>query len=304
MGTKTNYSRRSIDLDAVQKIRRRPTVKNQAKLTRPQKLSPRFSAWSAEVTNRWFSSSSTTTRSSSTKAFPKAYPKKLVHFFQNLERKGIKLHVKINDNRQTMLSVQWEPNQTKVSLHRMFLTAPQNIMQALACYIKREHKAISPDIKAFIEARRLELDYSHIIDRDTLDTKGSAFDLMKIYRKLNKTYFKNSLDLGITWFGSSFIRNRSRCSLGLYYDTLKLIKIHRLLDNPLVPYFVIEFVVFHEMLHAVCPAYIDERGIHRAHGAEFKKHEESFYCYKEATDWIRKHQMNFFLFRGRSNGRA
>lgn len=296
MGAKLSYSRKSVSSRVVQKTRCNSARKNQVTL-KGQKRGARFSAWNIEVSSRRLSTIPKATSAP-------AYPKRLAHCFQNIERKGKKLHVRINDNRQTMLSVIWERKQTKVSLHRMFLKAPQNIMQALACYIERKHKAIAPEIKAFIESRRAELDYSHIIDRDALDTKGGAFDLTEIYRRLNKTCFKNSLDLGITWFGSSFIKNRSRCSLGLYYDTLKLIKIHRLLDNPLVPDFVIEFVVFHEMLHAVCPAYIDERGVHRVHGAEFKRREESFYCYKEATEWIRKHQMNFFLFRGRSNGRT
>jgi len=224
---------------------------------------------------------------------------KLRDLVQDLQRKGIKLQLKINDNRQTMLSVKWEPHQTKVSLHRMFLSAPHNIMRALSCYIKREHKAIAPEIKAFIEKRRAQLDYSHSVDKSRLQTVGVVYNLEAIYKRLNKHYFKNSLKLLITWFGSSDVKHRSQCSLGLYYDILKLVKIHRLLDSRFVPEYVVEFVIFHEMLHAVCPAFIDERGIHRVHSAEFKKEEESFYCYKQATDWIRKHQMSFFLFQGR-----
>lgn len=224
---------------------------------------------------------------------------KFLNFFQSLERKGIKLQLKINDNRQTMLSVKWEPHQTKVSLHRMFLSAPQNVMQALACYIKREHKTIAPEIKAFIEARRSKLDYSHAVDTNKLQTKGRVYDLEAIYNRLNSHYFNDSLQLLITWFGNSSLKHRSHCSLGLYYDILKLVKIHRFLDNNSVPEYVVEFIIFHEMLHAVCPAYIDERGVHRIHSEEFKEREESFYCYKEATDWIRKHQIHFFFFQKR-----
>ncbi len=63
-------------------------------------------------------------------------------------RIGTKLYLKINDNRSTMLSVKWEPDCTKVSLHRMFLEAPSNMMQALTCYIKGEHKNLSPKYKS------------------------------------------------------------------------------------------------------------------------------------------------------------
>ena len=212
------------------------------------------------------------------------------------ERTGRKVQFKINDNRQTMLSVRWEPHQTKVSLHRMFLNAPQNVMQALASYIKQEHKAVSPEIKAFIEANRMQLDYSYLVDPKRLQQQGEVYHLKAIYEKINDYYFKNRLQLSITWFGSHRVKRRSHCSLGLYYDALKLIKIHRLLDDAKIPEYVVEFVVYHEMLHAICPAYIDGRGMHRVHGAEFKRQEEQFIDYELATDWIKKHQMAFFLF--------
>ncbi|MDB6081316.1 MAG: hypothetical protein JWO53_588 [Chlamydiia bacterium] len=223
---------------------------------------------------------------------------KLYDLFSDLEREGIRLHVKVNDNRQTMLSVKWSPVQTKISIHRMFLKAPDNVVQALARYIKREHKSVSVEIKAFIEENQDALDYSYLLDLRKLEAVGEFYNIQKIYEKLNRSCFDDSLHLSITWFGHHLPKNRSRCSLGLYYDTLKLIKIHRLLDNSAVPEYVVEFVVYHEMLHAICPAYIDERGVHRVHGEEFKKREESFYSYKAASDWIKNHQMNFFLFQG------
>ena len=167
-------------------------------------------------------------------------------FLDRLKREVAKpLFVKINNNRQTLLSVKWEPSATKVSMHKI------------------EHA-------------------------------GKVYDLKAIYDKLNALYFKNSLALHITWFGNPFVKNRVRCTLGLYYDSLKLVKIHRRLDDDAVPAFVVEFVVFHEMAHAVCPAFIDERGMHRSHGAEFKRIEKSFWAYKEAESWIKKHQVNFF----------
>ena len=216
-------------------------------------------------------------------------------FLDRLKREVAKpLFVKINNNRQTLLSVKWEPSATKVSMHKMFLEAPQNVMDALACYIKREHTAVSSEIKAFIESSLSKFDYSHLLNVKQLEHAGKVYDLKAIYDKLNALYFKNSLALHITWFGNPFVKNRVRCTLGLYYDSLKLVKIHRRLDDDAVPAFVVEFVVFHEMAHAVCPAFIDERGMHRSHGAEFKRIEKSFWAYKEAESWIKKHQVNFF----------
>ncbi len=103
---------------------------------------------------------------------------------------GKKLKLKINDNRSTMLSVRWEPDYTKVSLHRIFLEAPQNVMQALACYISQEDKSIAPTVKAFIEDNLKKLDYSHQLDRSKLYSQGNVYNLQKMYNDINSEYFE------------------------------------------------------------------------------------------------------------------
>lgn len=209
-------------------------------------------------------------------------------------RVGAKLRLKINDNRSTMLSVKWEPDCTKVSLHRMFLQAPQNIMQALTCYLKGEHKSLSPSIKAYIEDNLQKLDYSHELDLNKLQTFGKVHDLRAIYNKLNKEYFGNSLKLHITWFGKTQKRNCNRITFGLYYDPMKLIKINRMLDNPSFPDYFVEYVIYHEMLHYVCPTYVDEKGQKHIHSKAFKARERKYKHFDLAQKWMQKHQHEIF----------
>lgn len=216
-------------------------------------------------------------------------------FQQKIENlSGVKLKLKINDNRSTMLSVRWEPDCTKVSLHRMFLEAPRNVMQSLACYICQEHKIISRDIKAFIEDGLKKLDYSHTLDKSKLYVQGNIFNLKDLYDELNDEYFNGKLKLFITWFGKPWQRNRSRVTFGLYHDQLKLIKINRLLDSPSVPHYVISYVIFHEMMHYICPTYVDEKGLHRVHSKEFKAKETRYKYFDLAQQWIKEHQANLF----------
>ena len=217
------------------------------------------------------------------------------HFQKELETNaGVKLQLKINDNRSTMLSVKWEPDQTKVSLHRMFLDAPRNIMESLACYLRQERQEIDPIIKAFIEKNLQNLDYSHRLNRKNLYSQGNVFDLKKIYNGINGDYFDSRLKLDITWFGKPSHRNRSRFTFGLYCDALKLIKINRFLDSPAFPDYVVAFVVYHEMLHHVCPAYMDEKGMNHIHSQEFKKLETQYQYYQLAQDWIKQRQNDLF----------
>jgi hypothetical protein len=208
-----------------------------------------------------------------------------------------RLQIKINDNRSTMLSVRWEPDCTKVSLHRMFLHAPQNIMQSLACYIRQEDKIIHPKVKAFIEKGLQKLDYSEVLDKAKLYQNGNVYNLKQIYDDLNTEYFNNQLQLQITWFGKFNQRNRTRVTFGLYHDPLKLIKINRMLDSPNFPEYIVSYVVYHEMVHNVCPAYVDERGINRVHTKEFKDMESNFKHFGLAEKWIEENQDNFFAIR-------
>ena len=124
---------------------------------------------------------------------------------------GKKLKLKINDNRTTMLSVRWEPDCTQVSLNRMFLEAPRNVMQALGCYLNSEDRVMAPVIKSFIRDNLNKQDSSHLLDRTKLITQGAVYDLQELFDALNHDYFHGALSsLAITWFGKSDQRNRSR----------------------------------------------------------------------------------------------
>lgn len=210
---------------------------------------------------------------------------------------GSKLLLKINDNRSTMLSVKWEPDCTKVSLHRIFMNAPQNVMEGLACYLNRKNEVIPKTVRHFIEEKIKTLDYSHALDRSKLCTEGECFNLKSLYHGVNKEYFGNQLDLLITWFGKQRLKSKtsSRITLGLYHDQLKLIKINRFLDKRIIPEFLVSFVIYHEMLHYVCPSYIDKKGIHRIHSKEFKEKEEKFRYINDVKSWIEKNQMKLFI---------
>lgn len=217
-------------------------------------------------------------------------------FQQQLESNaGVKLQIKINDNRSTLLSVKWQPECTKVSVHRMFLQAPQNIMQALACYLGGKDKKLAPSIKAYMEENMQKLDYSHELDLSRLQTKGLIYDLDEVYKAVNHEYFDRSLDLRITWFGNQTNRRRSQVTFGLYQDPFKLIKVNRFLDHSQFPDYFISYIVYHEMLHYVCPSYVDEKGMKQIHSKEFKQREKQFKYFKNVQQWIKENQS--FLFK-------
>jgi len=85
----------------------------------------------------------------------------------------------------------------------------------------------------------------------------------------------------------------STMTYGLYSDSLKLIKVHRLLDRSVCPEFYVAFVIYHEMLHEVHKPYMGV-SCTRIHTPEFKAQEKQFKHFKEAVAWEKKSRRLFF----------
>jgi len=206
--------------------------------------------------------------------------------------------LKINENRSTMIHLlERNRKEVRLSIHKMFLDAPENVIAAIAHYLRGTRKNRSlydQEIKNYIHINLERFDYSHLLNKQELLTQGVFYDLEKIYHDINHQYFNSSLDLHLTWFGKRWAKNRSRIVFGQYLTTLKLVKIHRMLDDPFFPEFFVSFILYHEMLHAHVPATLDERGKCHIHGRAFKEQEKKFRYYREAIAWERANKDKFF----------
>lgn len=113
--------------------------------------------------------------------------------------------------------------------------------------------------------------------------KGEFYNLEEIFARLNKIYFKNHLPKPVlTWSARKTFRR-----LG-HHDTIhQTIVISKSLDSEKVPHFVVEFVVFHEMLHIFHPGQ-KQNGRHYFHTPAFRRDEEKFEYFDEAENWIRQ----------------
>lgn len=214
-----------------------------------------------------------------------------------------KVKLRINDNRFTMLSVKWESQCTKVSMHRMFLEAPKDIMDAVSSHIQTENSSLCYKVREFIEERLAGVDYSFKVDEKKWTTQGKVYDLKAFYDEINADYFEGHLNLKITWYGKIERRKRSQVTFGLYQDTLKLVKIHRMMDSTFFPEYFVKFVIYHEMLHHVCRSQYDEKGRHSIHTEEFKRLEQQFKDFEKAEEWMERNYNHFFSMQ-REHGRS
>lgn len=117
----------------------------------------------------------------------------------------------------------------------------------------------------------------------TVSGKGDWKDLDLNFARINTLYFGGQLERPtLGWSGT-----RSRRILGRYDSAHRTIVISRVFDSPTVPDFVLDYVLYHEMLHIKHPSRVkDCRMI--THSAEFRADEKKFKDYKKATNWIRK----------------
>ena len=111
--------------------------------------------------------------------------------------------------------------------------------------------------------------------------RGEFFDLDEIFIKLNAEYFKKTLPKPIlTWSARKTYR-----ILGHHDATHETVVISKSLDDRAVPEYVVEYVVFHEMLHIFHPT-THRNGRRYNHTPEFKRSERKFRYFEEAERWI------------------
>lgn len=226
----------------------------------------------------------------------------------------------LTDNRRTILSVKpgrpGDRTQLALRIHRSFLGAPPEVLQAVAVFLttqkgtERSREALAV-IRRHFGAHRPERKPR----RAVLRPEGETCDLRTIVDDLNQRYFAGRLRVDVTWGRSSMgeahqCRGRARkgarartssLQLGSYSYEDRLIRLHRVLDQPGIPRYVIEAVVFHELLHADMPPLV-RNGRRYFHTPEFREREREYRHLDKADRWIQEHLPD--LLQARRTARA
>ena len=184
-----------------------------------------------------------------------------------------------------------------VRLAELSESAPIEIHRALSFILvgKLLRKKISPQVnkiyKDFIKTQEIQAkaaENKRAKGRKVITSPtGEIYDLEKIFHKLNLVYFQNSvLKPTLTWSARKTYR-----ILGHHDATHETIVISKSLDDKKIPKFVVEFVVFHEMLHIFHPT-THSNGRRYNHTARFRADEKKFAYFEEAENWIKRNINN------------
>ena len=207
-------------------------------------------------------------------------PISLRNYFERVTSSIVSLA--ITDNSTSMLSVRKKGNTISVRLHRIFLDARHDVIEEIAVFIKKR-KGSTPLLRRFIKENATRLRNAPP-KRVKVATGGKYHNLLEIYDLLNREYFRDKLSCPITWgTGRTRYAVRKR-TLGSYSRHSHIIRINTILDRKHVPRYFIEFVVYHEMLHADMDPE-KKNGRNLVHSKEFKGREKQFRDYERALKW-------------------
>ena len=183
-------------------------------------------------------------------------------------------------------------NVVRVRVSDLLKDAPTEVIEALLKLLAARLSGDHPDpranslYRAFIthpDRRRDARQARRERGRKHLDPPGGdVHNLEGYFRDLNREFFEGQVTIDLLGWSPG----KSKRVLGSYDAAFNAISVNRRLDNPLVPDYVVRYILFHEMLHAhLGDEYCGSR--RSVHHARFKEAEQRFPDYQRAVRFIR-----------------
>lgn len=174
-----------------------------------------------------------------------------------------------------------------LEINEGFINAPAEVKQTIleAAVKRRTTKRLNviksyasrPDYQAITSALQANNGANQLAGR------GRCYDLSTIYQKVNLHYFNASLEQPRLMWSSRKTTRR----LGSYHPESDTITINLRLDSTDIPPYLVEYVMYHEMLHKKI-GLKEINGRRYAHTKTFRDAEQKFEYYKEAEEFIKR----------------
>ena len=170
--------------------------------------------------------------------------------------------------------------------------APQAVLQSIAhillakLYRKPIDRAYSARYRRYIASRELAAKARLVRQvrgrKHIHGARGHQYHLEEIFEDLNRRFFHGLMGRPLLTWSRDHARNR----LGHYDPAHNAIVISRVFDDVRVPRYVVEYILYHEMLHLKHPVRL--RGSRRCvHSREFVEEEKLFPKLAQAKRFLR-----------------
>jgi hypothetical protein len=212
------------------------------------------------------------------------------------------VEVRFGDARRTVVHAAVRKGTLVVRLNAFFAAVPEDVLAALAVWLRsgRAARRACRLLDAWIDQNleRLQRESPRAV---RLCTAGRHHDLAPMTESLHAREFAGVFAPPerprVTWGRAARSRSRHTLRLGSYDPATRVVRIHPVLDQPLVPDWFVRFILFHEHLHAELdpqstggdPAARAAGRRRRHHGPEFRRRESAHPDCARALAWERRH---------------
>ncbi|MGA9964041.1 MAG: SprT-like domain-containing protein [Terriglobales bacterium] len=179
-----------------------------------------------------------------------------------------------------------------VRLSDLLEGAPEEVLRAIAhillakMYRKPIERGFATRYRRYISGQNITRK-AHVVrqmrGRKRIESaQGRIYNLETIFEQLNQRFFYGLLARPqMTWS-----RDHARNRLGHYDPAHNAIVVSRVFDQPRVPSYAVEYIVYHEMLHLKHPVKL--RGSRRCvHSSEFQAEEKLFPHLNQAKAFLK-----------------
>ena len=241
----------------------------------------------------------TKTRQERIKALLKAFTK--AHDSLVLDKKRT-LQIEINQDVGNYFSIGETKDTFRISVSELLLWASDEVLDCLAlmliarCYRVAYRPELWTKVKEFLADKEVvqkgQKAYMDKRSRVIPTSTGKHHDLADSFKRVREKYFSDAecapMDLegpdrpAVVWSTQKTYKR-----FGYWMGDYNLIVISRVLDSQKVPNFVLDYVVYHELLHKKHGA-INLAGARECHHWDFNLEERKFDKHKEAEAFLSK----------------
>ncbi len=176
----------------------------------------------------------------------------------------------------------------RFTLHEGFIGAPEEILNTISDVVVNGKRNNSVGLlrrysenTAFKEISMLARKDMPYNNRDEL--QGQYFNLEQVYHRVSEKYFNGSLEKpNLTWN-----KQLTRRKLGHYSADTDTVMISIALDKPDTPRFLIDYVMYHELLHKKI-GFVQRSNKRYAHTTEFHAQEKKFVQYQAVKEYLKQ----------------
>ena len=180
------------------------------------------------------------------------------------QKKGDKLHVVVGE------SFVFAPDQVLLAL-----------MEATLCSSFKSKKSIIRNYSRTAEYHQVREKLEYLAIPPESYSGGAHHNLSDSFYRVNTTYFDGKLDKPHLVWSNRLTRRK----FGHYQEDTNTVLISRTLDQHHTPLFVVDFVMYHELLHMKLGSRISKNRRY-IHTREFKKLESDYIAFDKAQKYL------------------